>query len=118
MSIKNYVDELEQLQSEIKNNNTRNRILRQRVKELEANISEYLSEKDQKGVKYKGKAIIIEQKESRPVKKKKEREAGIISLFENLGVNDPRDAYTRLLDTQKGEPVKHNKIKFKKLPVF
>jgi hypothetical protein len=118
MSIKNYVDELEQIQAEIKRNNTHNRFLRQRVKELEANIAEYLAQKGQHGLKYKGRAVILEQKERRPAKKKKDKEADIISLFEELGVDDPQGAYTRLVDTQKGDPVEQRKIKFKKLPKF
>ena len=51
MTIKDYVEELEQIQSEIKRNNIRNSQLRKRVKELEASISEYLSEKGQHGLK-------------------------------------------------------------------
>lgn len=116
MSIKGYVDELEQLQAEIKRNNIRNSILRKRVKELENNITVYLDEKGQHGLKYKGRAIIVEQKEKRMTKKKKDKETDIISLFEELGVNDPQNAYIRLLDTQKGDSIEQKKIKFKKIP--
>lgn len=116
MSIKAYVDELEQIQVEIKRNNARNSILRQRSKELEANIFEYLAHKGQHGIKYNGRAIIMEQKEKRPVKKKKEKEADIISFLENLGVKDPADVYNQLQDVQRSDPVEENKIKFKKIP--
>lgn len=116
MSIKSYVDELEQLQIEIKRNNIHNRTLRQRSKELEANIANYLAEKGQTGLKYHGKAIVLENKESRPQKKKKEKEVDIISFFEKLGVENPNDAYTRLQEVQRGEPIEQQKIKFKKLP--
>jgi hypothetical protein len=116
MSIKAYVDELEQIQYEIKANNKRNTLLRVRVKELENNISEYLAEKGQHGLKYKGRAIMVEQQERRPTKKKKERDAVIISLFEDLGVSEPEAAYSRLKDVQKGEPIAETKLKFKKLP--
>ncbi len=115
MSIKGYVDELEQLQSEIKRNNSQNRAHRQRIKELEANIAEYLAEKGQHGLKYKGRAIVIENKERRPVKAKKQKEADSISFFEELGVDDPQDAYNKLQETQRCDPVAQQKIKFKKL---
>jgi cell division septum initiation protein DivIVA len=118
MSIKGYVDELEQLQAEIKRNNSRNRALRMRVKDLETNIKEYLAQKGQHGVKYKGRAIILENKERRPPKKKKEKEADVISLLEELGVEDPNKAYTRIQDVQKGDPIDQQKIKFRKLPKF
>ena len=45
MSIKSYVDELEEIQHEIKRNNIKNVQLRQRIKELEINIKNYLNEK-------------------------------------------------------------------------
>lgn len=115
MSIKSYVDELQNIQAEIKRNNVRNKILRQRIKELEVNISKYLEEKGQHGLKYNGNAIIVEKKERRPAKKKKERETDVLQLLESLGVDDPKYAYEKLQDIQKGEPVSENKIKFKKL---
>jgi hypothetical protein len=118
MSIKNYLDELDKLREEIKNNNIRNRALRQRIKELEYNITDYLNEKGQQGLKYKGKALIIEQKEMRLAKKKKDKENDVISLLEELGVDDAQNVYLRIIDRQKGEPIEQKKIKFKKLPNF
>jgi hypothetical protein len=116
MSIKTYVDELEQIHIEIKRNNTRNKLLRTRAKELESNITDYLTEKGQHGLKYKGRAIIIENKERRPAKKKKQKEIDIISLLQQLGVENPQEAYNLLQDTQKGETIEEQKIKFKKIP--
>ena len=116
MSIKAYVDELEQIQYEIKSNNTRNKLLRVRVKELEINITQFLNEKGQHGVKYKGRSITVEQQERTTCKKKKEKEAVIISLFQDLGISDPKEAYSRLKDVQKGEIIAESKLKFKKLP--
>lgn len=118
MSIKSYIDELEQINAEIKRNNMRNRSLRQRSAELESNIALYLAEKDQQGLKYKGRAIIIENKETRPVMKKKEKEQNIISLLEEWGLTDTSKAYSKLQDVQRGDPIKKKKIKFTKLPNF
>lgn len=116
MSIKNYVDELESINLEIKRNNMRNKQLRTRAKELEKNISEYLYSKNQTGLKYKGQAILVESKEVRTAKKKKEKQEDVISLLSQLGVSNPSDAYVKLLDIQKGEVVEKQKIKFAKLP--
>lgn len=118
MSIKSYVDELEQINAEIKRNNTRNRVLRQRVAELESNIALYLAEKGQQGLKYKGRAIIIENKETRTVMKKKEKEQNILSLLEEWGLTDTSKAYSKLQDVQRGNTVEKQKIKFTKLPKF
>ena len=38
-------------------------MLRKRARELETNIAGYLESKEQTGLKYNGKAIILEQKE-------------------------------------------------------
>lgn len=116
MSIKSYVDELEEIRNEIKRNNIKNAQFRERIKELEVNIKNYLDEKGQPGLKYKGKAIMIEEKEVRPAKKKKDREQAMISLFEELGVSNPKEAYLKLQDAQKGEKTEKTVIKFKKLP--
>lgn len=116
MSIKTYVDELEQINSEIKRNNAQNKALRARVKELEANIDDYLTQKGQHGLKYKGQAIIIEQKERRPTKNKKDKEESVVALLREWGVDDTKDAYIRLCETQKGDPVEQRKIKIRKLP--
>lgn len=118
MSIRSYVDEMEELQLEIKRNNATNRRLRQRVKELEANISDYLANKGQSGLKYNGKAIVVEDKEQRPARKKKDKEEKGLNFFEHLGVHNPQEAYSRFLETQRGSPVRKQKLKIKKLPNF
>jgi hypothetical protein len=116
MSIKAYVEELENIQYEIKRNNIKNSQHRKRIKELEANITDYLNEKGQLGLKYQGKAIILEQKELRPSKKKKDKEEALISFFQELGVSDPKATYSRFQDVQKQPPVGKTTIKVKKLP--
>jgi hypothetical protein len=116
MSIKAYVEELQNIQIEIKRNNIKNSHHRKRIKELEANITEYLNEKGQLGLKYQGSAIFLEQKELRPSKKKKDKEESLISFFQELGISDPKSAYTKFQETQRGEPVEKTIIKFKKLP--
>jgi len=115
MSIKAYVDELEQIQAQIRFNNETNRNLRKRCEQLETSIAEYLVQKGQHGLKYNGKAVIIESKERRPPKKKKDKDADIISVLEEFGISNPTEAYTRIQEAQKGVPIEQQKIKFKKL---
>ena len=118
MSIKEYLNELERIYAEIKRNNATNKTLKARVNIIKNNITEYLHEKGQHGLKYKGKAIIIEKKQKRAIKKQKEKKADIISFFGDLGVDDPDDAYVKLQEVQKGAPIEQTKIKFKKLNNF
>ena len=118
MSIRSYVEELNTIQKEIKVNNTRNRFLRKRMKQLELNITEYLKSKGQNGLKYNGKAIILEKKERRPRKNKKIKEQDLVNLLEDLGVNDPIEAYKQVIEIQKGNPVENFKLKIKNLNNF
>ena len=115
MSIRMIIEELDQLKKEILRNNTRNRALRERKKVLENNIAMYLKNKNQKGVKYKGTSIMIEEIEKRKIKKKSLKERDSITFFENLGVSNPTETYKQLLEVQKGEFILKNKLKIKKL---
>lgn len=113
MSIKSYVEELINLEIKIKNNNKDNATCRKRIKELNKQIQAYLTEKDQNGLKYKGKVIMVEEKETRAPKKKKDKEQSVLSLLENAGVDDPKGLYTKIEEAKKGELVKSSKIKVK-----
>ena len=116
MSIKASVDELNHLNAEIKHNNMKNRLLRKRAKELETNISSYLRSKEQNGLKYNGKAIILEQKDKFSTKKKKDKQDDIKLLFRTLGISDPDYAYEKLQEAQKGSPMLQDKLTIKNIP--
>jgi hypothetical protein len=115
MSIKAQIDELDKIQMEIKRNNSSNKVLRQRAKEIEENISAYLTQKDEPGLKYNGKAIIMENKEKRIQKSKKDKKTDVVSLLESLGINEADSVYEKILDVQKKSPIAERKIKLKKL---
>ena len=73
MSIKEYIDEMDLIETEISNNNAKNRILRKRYKELDAQISDYIKSKDHTGIRYKDKALVlITEDKHHPLKKKRE----------------------------------------------
>ena len=112
--IQNYVEELNNIRTEILRNNTRNRTLKKRVNELEGHILTYLREKEQEGVKYKGKAIMVEKKEKFKQSKKLKEELGVGFLRE-IGVRDAENAYRKLLETQRGEAVEKETLKIKTL---
>tara|TARA_Y100000389_G_C17296022_1_gene430538 strand:- start:451 stop:813 length:363 start_codon:yes stop_codon:yes gene_type:complete len=115
MLIKSQIDELEKIQIEIKRNNASNKVLRNRAKEIEQNISSYLEEKDEPGLKYNGKAIVVENKERRLQKSKKDRKSNVVTLLEDLGIDEADNVYDKILDVQKKSPVSERKIKLKKL---
>lgn len=115
MSLKASVEELNQIKLEINRNNVVNKKLRIRVKELEQSIKEYLQEKNQNGLKYNGQAIIVENKEKRAIKSKKEKYESSISFLQSIGVSNPEEAYSQLEDLKKGEAIEQSTLKFKKI---
>lgn len=114
MSLKGYVEELNQLKLEINRNNAVNKKLRIRAKELEHSIKEYLQQKNQNGLKYNGQAIIVENKEKRTNKSKKEKYESAISFLHSIGVSNPEEAYLQLEDLKKGDVIEQTTLKFKK----
>lgn len=115
MSIKGSIDELDRIKSEITRNNAINRDLRKRAHTLEQQISVYLQSKSQAGVKYKGRTIVLETKERRSRKGKADKERDTMALLRELGVHNPTEAYSQLLDVQRGDAVEQHKLKIKKI---
>jgi len=116
MSIVSYVTELQNIKKEIKLNNQRNKKLRVRIRELEDYISNYLEEKNQNGIKYRGEAILLQDKNCRTYTKKKEKEDNILSLLKSFGIQDTKNAYIKLEEARKGEVTTKKTIKIQKLP--
>lgn len=116
MSAKNTIEEIKQLQLEIKRNNEINKNHRRHINELKESLAQYLESKGQAGLKYRGEAIVIEHRPRHLPKKKKEKENDVIKFLEELGVSDVNSAYQRLQNAQRGMPIDERKIKFKKLP--
>ena len=115
MSIKQQISEMESLNLEIQNNNKRNAILRKRKKEIELEITKYLSSKGQDGLKYNGQAILVENKEKRTTKGKKQKNEDVISLLKNRGIDNPTELYESIQNAQKNSPIQYQGIKIKKL---
>ena len=115
MSIKETINELDKLKTEIKRNNSLNRALRQRSKILEEQISSYLETKAPSGVKWGDRSIVLQTSERRPVKSKSAKQRDVLSVLEELGINDPHKVYGRIVDAQKGDSVEHKKLLIKKI---
>ena len=115
MSIKTTITELDRIKAEIARNNAQNRALRQRAKVLEEQISIYLKTKAPSGVKWGERTIVLETREKRATKSKSQKERDVVSVLEELGISEPREVYTRVLEAQKGQAVEHHKLKIKKI---
>lgn len=114
-SIQSYVNELKNLNIELKRVNKTAFDIRKKIKEAEKNIIEYLREKEQPGVKYQDMAIIIENKTKRTTKKKKDIEEDSIRVLEEHGIRNAKSVLDKILEARKGEEIENKKIKIKKL---
>lgn len=118
MSIQSDVNELNQIRTEIKRLLGEVKKLRTRSTELESKILDYLTEKSQPGVKYKGTAVIVENKEKRAPKKSIDREQDAIDVLRNHGINEADKVLKEILEARKGEPLERKSLKIKKIPDF
>lgn len=114
MSIQGKVDEINSIKKELKVIGQRGKLLRKRVKALEYEINEYLEMKDQPGMKYKGVAIIREEKTVRKPKKKNEQKMDAMYILENYGIENPEKVLEELLEARRGDPEETTKIQYKK----
>lgn len=114
MSIQGKVNELHSIQRELKTLRTRGADLRKRSKEIEQEIDDYLVAKDQPGLKYKGMAIIREDKTVRRAKKKIDARNDSIDVLEKYGVHGAEQVLEELLEARRGSPTIRNKLKIKK----
>jgi hypothetical protein len=103
MSVAGDVIELKKIKAEIKNLQAVIRTLHQQAKTVEKRIIDFLQAKEQHGMKYKGTAIILENKTRRAVKKKADKEEDIRRLLYKYGINDSEQFLIELTDAQKGE---------------
>jgi predicted RNase H-like nuclease (RuvC/YqgF family) len=114
MSIQTQVNELNSIKNELKSMRITSTTLKKRAKQLEKEIEEYLEEKDQPGLKYKGTAIIREVATKHKIKKKVEQKNDCIQILENYGIHNPEKVLEELNKAKKGSPTEQTKLTFKK----
>ena len=114
MSIKSDIIELESLRNELKRLNLQRKNLLKNTKIVEKRIFDYLKSKDQCGLKHQGTAILLEEKEVRKVKKKKDINTTAISILEKYGIKNPEKALNEIIESRKLDPVKKEKLVVKK----
>ena len=85
------VEELTQIDVEIKRNLDALRKLREKKKTLEANIAVFLNQKDIPGVKCNGDIIMLQRKNKTVTKSKKTRDQALIDLLKTTGISNPEE---------------------------
>lgn len=87
LPLRSQIIELEELKKEISRRKNELKELRIREKNLEQSVISYLNERNHAGVKYNGNAILLQEKKLRKKKKKADREAEVINLLSQEGID-------------------------------
>ena len=111
MSIQNYVQELKEINIEIKRLKGRTTELKKQAANLEKNIISYLNEKDIPGVKDRDVAIIIENKKKRINVSKKNAEQESIKILEAHGIINAKNVLNEILEARRGNNIELQKVK-------
>ena len=115
MSIVSFINELQSINIAIAKNNKDNALLRKRAKNIEKQITQYLEAKEQPGVKFQDKAIIVDKKPKWTYKSKKDTEEDSLKILEDHGISNPKEILQELFYARKGNEIETTKIKIKKI---
>lgn len=110
-TIQSNVNEIKEINLEIKQLQQKIKTLKKRSDELERDILQYLNEKDQPGVKYQNTAIVIENKQKNVLKKKKEANLEQLRFIAEQGISNPENFLKHLNNIKKENTVEMQKIK-------
>jgi hypothetical protein len=113
--ISNTVTELNKINQEIKRHRADIKKLNERKAILDNEIKDFLNQKNQPGLKYQGVAIVMEDATKHKYKKKDDKKKDCCELLRDYGINNPEDAFEKILSSLKGEEETMTKLKIKKL---
>lgn len=77
--------------------------LRERKKELEQRLIDYLQNTEEVGLKYESFIFIPKDKKIRKKLKKSERDEKAVQVLQDYGVEQPKEAYVKLIEAMKGD---------------
>jgi|LauGreDrversion4_2_1035121.scaffolds.fasta_scaffold01314_4 hypothetical protein len=103
--------ELKELNNELKIRNEEIKKLRERKKQIEENLCKFFEEKKQPGIKYKGLAVVAEDKTARVKKKKAEKTQDCINVLKHYNIHNAEKIYNELLETMKGDEISKKTVK-------
>lgn len=115
MSIQNDVNELKHIEIELKRLRVQVKKLNSRKKDLNDKIAEFLKSKDQVGVKYQGKAIILNNKTKREYKSQKDKHSDGVRVLREYGISDPKKVLDEIIESMKGNKIETSNIKIQNL---
>ena len=107
------MNELKQINTEIKRLSTQLKILKEKKKEIDENIIEYLKEKDSDAIRYKDLVVQTKDKRHREKKKKVERENDILNVLQQAGVHDSVKVLDGIKSALRGKEINVSCLKIK-----
>jgi hypothetical protein len=110
--IKGYVNELAELNKEIKRRTAELFSLRSRKTKLENDIAKFIEDKKLPGVKHNNLAVLIETKEKRTKKKSKDKIEACKTILQSVGVVNSERVLKQLEEARKGDSKEVKVIKF------
>lgn len=114
MSIQRDLDELHQLNMEIKRLKGLVKNYTEQKSNVEKRIINFLKSQEQNGVRYNDTAILLEQKNIRNKKKKNEKIEDLHSVLKKYNINGSEAMIQDLIDANKGSQKKNESLKFVK----
>lgn len=115
MDIVGHVRELTALKAEAKRLRDETKKNNERIKKTELVIVDFMSKKEQSGLKFKNITIIAEEKVMRKQKSKQQKVVDLRDTLSKYDVDTSAEMISELLETVKGQPVSNEtKIRIKK----
>jgi len=116
-SIQSSVQELKEINIEIKRLTKKASELRKRATFIEKNIISFLNEKELPGVKDNSTAVIIQNKKKTINRNKKNIEQRSLKILEENGIpiQNAKELLNQILDVRKGEQVELQKVKMQEI---
>lgn len=111
MSIQANVQELKEINTEIKRLRGVASELKKRAEIIKKSIIEYLNEKEQPGLRDNNTALIIENKPKRLGKSKKDIEKDSLKILQENGISNAADVLKEILKARSGGEVQIQQIK-------
>ena len=109
------LNELDDINNEIKRFNAAIKKLKNRSSALQTQIQEYIVEKNQPGFKYNNTVVTLDKKQRIKRKTKKQKNEDQVDALRKLGITNPNEILMVLDRSGKGEAVVNESIKIKTL---
>ncbi len=105
--------ELKNIEVEIKRLNVQLKGLRQRKKQIEETVAQFLSQRNAKTAKTQQIAIELKETVRRPAKPKNEKEQDVMQILTASGVENAKETYEQIVNAMKGDETIKQTVKIK-----